>query len=113
MRFAIADEVAIVRPGQFLSYQFSVSIPSPCTVRGQIVGLAGRNKDFQALILDKDAFLNWKTHHAAPVYWLSGRVAATDLAVRLGGPVTYYLVISNVFSRFTAKTIKVRAFTEC
>jgi hypothetical protein len=113
MRFAIADEIVKVRQGHYRSYQFSVSIPSPCTVRGQIVGLAGGNKDFQASIMDKDNFLNWKSHHEAQVYWVSGQVAATDLGVRLYGPTTYYLVISNLFSRFTAKTVRVQAFTEC
>lgn len=113
MRFAIADEVAIVRPGRFVYYQFSVSIPSPCIVRGQIVGLAGRNKDFQAFIMDDHSFLNWRTNHEGHVYWQSGRVTAADLGVRLTGPSMYYLVISNEFSRFTAKTVKVQAFTEC
>jgi hypothetical protein len=113
MRFAIADEVAIVRPGHFVYYEFSVSIPSPCTVRGQIVGLAGRNRDFQALIVDANNFQGWKADHEAYVYWQSGQVATADLGVRLDGPRTYYLVISNLFSRFTAKRVKVQAFTEC
>ena len=113
MRFAIADEIAVVRQGEYLSYQFSVSIPSPRTVRGQIVGLACGNKDFQASIMDKDNFVRWKTNRAARVYWVSGQVAAADLAVRLNGPITYYLVISNLFSRFTKKTVKVQAYTEC
>jgi hypothetical protein len=112
MRFAI-DEVAIVRPGRFLYYQFSFSIPSPCIVRGQIVGLAGRNKDFQAFIMDDHSFLEWTTNHEGQAYWQSGRVTATELGVRLTGPSMYYLVISNEFSRFTAKTVKVQAFTEC
>jgi hypothetical protein len=40
-------------------------------------------------------------------------VAATNIDVRLSGPATYYLVISNVFSPVTAKKLKVKAFAEC
>jgi hypothetical protein len=113
MRFAIANEVMLVRQGHYRAYEFSVSIPSPCTVRGQIMGLAGGNKDFQALIMDRDGFQRWKANQRTQVYWVSGQVATADLAVRLSGPITYYLVISNLFSRFTKKTIKVEAYTEC
>ena len=106
------SEAAVVQPGQFLYYQFS--IPSTtCAVTGRIVGLAGGNKDFQALVMDENSFLNWKTNHQAQAYWQSGQVAATNIGVRLSGPATYYLVISNVFSPVTAKTVKVQAFAEC
>lgn len=112
-RTAIAEsEAAVVQPGQFLYYQFS--IPSTtCAVTGRIVGLAGGNKDFQALVMDENNFLNWKTSHQAQVYWQSGQVAATNIGVRLSGPATYYLVVSNVFSPVTAKTVNVQAFAEC
>ncbi len=113
MRTAIAEsEAAVVQPGQFLYYQFS--IPSTtCAVTGRIVGLAGGNKDFQALVMDENSFLNWKTNHQAQAYWQSGQVAATNIGVRLSGPATYYLVVSNVFSPVTAKTVKVQAFADC
>ena len=102
-------QAAVVQPGQFLYYQFS--IPSTtCAVTGRIVGLAGGNKDFQALVMDENSFLNWKTNHQAQAYWQSGQVAATNIGVRLSGPATYYLVISNVFSPVTAKTVKVQAY---
>ena len=106
------SEAAVVQPGQFLYYQFS--IPSTtCAVTGRIVGLAGGNKDFQALVMDENSFLNWKTNHQAQAYWQSGQVAATNIGVRLNGPATYYLVVSNVFSPVTAKTVKVQAFADC
>ena len=63
--------------------------------------------------MDENSFLNWKTNHQAQAYWQSGQVAATNIGVRLSGPATYYLVISNVFSPVTAKTVKVQAFAEC
>ncbi|TMB98960.1 MAG: SgcJ/EcaC family oxidoreductase [Chloroflexi bacterium] len=113
-RTAIAEsEAAIVQPGQFLYYPFSIPPSTTCAVTGRIVGLAGGNKDFQALVLDENNFLNWKTSHQAQAYWQSGQVAATNIGVRLTGPATYYLVISNVFSPVTAKTVKVQAQAEC
>ena len=113
-RYAIAEsEAAVVREAGFISYNFSVSPQATCTITGRIVGLAGGNKDFQAFIMDENNFLNWKTNHQAQTYWQSGQVAATNVGVRLAGPATYYLVISNLFSPITAKTVKVQAFAEC
>ena len=65
------------------------------------------------MVLEENNFLNWKTNHQAQAYWQSGQVAATNIGVRLSGPATYYLVISNVFSPVTAKTVKVQAQAEC
>ena len=113
-RTAIAEsEAAVVQPGQFLYYPFSIPPSTTCAVTGRIVGLAGGNKDVQALVLDENNFLNWKTSHQAQAYWQSGQVAATNIGVRLSGPATYYLVISNVLSPVTAKTVKVQAFADC
>lgn len=113
-RYAIAEaEAAVIQPGQFLYYPFSVSPSAHCSVTGRVVGLAGGNKDVQVFVMDENNFLNWKTNHEAEAYWQSGQVAATNVAVRLSGPATYYLVISNVFSPITAKTIKMQAFAEC
>lgn len=113
-RTAIAEaEAAVIQPGQILYYQFSIPSTTTCAVTGRVVGLAGGNKDFQALVMDENNFLNWKTNHQAQVYWQSGQVAATNIDVRLSGPATYYLVVSNVFSPVTAKTVKVQAQAEC
>ncbi len=112
-RYGIAEsEAAVVQEGGFIDYPFSVS-SGTCAVTGRIVGLAGGNKDFQAFVMDENSFLNWKTNHQAQAYWQSGQVAATNIAVRLSGPATYYLVISNTFSPITPKTVKVQAFGEC
>ena len=113
-RTAIAEsEAAVVQPGQFLYYQFSIPASTACAVTGRIVGLAGGNKDFQVFVMDENNFLNWKTSNQAQAYWQSGQVAATNIGVRLSGPATYYLVISDVFSPVTAKTVKVQALAEC
>ena len=113
-RYAIAEvEAAIIQPGQFLYYPFSIPSSTTCAVTGRIVGLAGGNKDFQALVMDENNFLNWKTNHEAEAYWQSGQVAATNISVSLSGPATYYLVVSNVFSPVTAKTVKVQALAQC
>jgi uncharacterized protein (TIGR02246 family) len=63
----VESEAAVVQPVQFLYYPFSVSPSTTCRVTGRIVGLAGGNKDFQALVMDENNFLNWKTSHQAQV----------------------------------------------
>ena len=112
-RTAIAEsEAAVIQPGQFLYYEFSIPATT-CAVRGRIAGLAGGNKDFQALVMDENNYLNWQTNHQAQAHWQSGQVAATNISVTLTGPATYYLVVSNVFSPVTAKTVKVQAVADC
>ncbi len=112
-RYAVAEsEAQIVREGSFVYYKFQVNAVQ-CAVSGRIIGLAGGNRDFQALIMDENSFLNWQTNHQAQAYWQSGQVAATNISARLAGPATYYLVVSNAFSPITAKTVKVQAVADC
>lgn len=112
-RYAIVEsEAESIKEGSFIYYKFSINA-SVCTISGRIIGLAGGNKDFQALIMDENNFLNWQTNHQAEAYWQTDQVAATNIVARLAGPATYYLVVNNAFSAFTAKVVKVQAAAAC
>jgi len=66
-----------------------------------------------ALIMDDDNFLNWKTSHNARVFWQTGKVAAATINTELSGPGTFHLVVSNVFSLMTAKTVTIQGSVNC
>lgn len=96
----------------FRHYDFDLPARA-CIVTGRILGVAGGNKDFQAMLMDDDNFRNWQTSHHARVYWQTEKVAAATLEARLAGPGTFHLVISNVFSLATTKTITVQGQVTC
>ncbi len=79
----------------------------------RVLGLAGGSKDFQAFLMDDDNFRNWETSHKARAYWQTEKVAAATIEARISGPGKVHLVISNVFSLFTGKTVAVQAQAEC
>jgi len=107
-----SEEAAIIQPVQYIYFPFKIT-SGTCSVGGRIVGVAGGNKDFQAFVMDESNFLSWKANSQTQVYWQSGQVAATSIGVNVSGPTTYYLVISNLFSPVTTKTVSVQAFLEC
>jgi hypothetical protein len=96
----------------YLHYDFDLPNRT-CRVTGRILGLAGGNKDFQAFLMDDDNFRNWETSHKARVYWQTEKVAAATIDAQVAGQSKIHLVISNVFSAFTAKTVTVQAQAEC
>jgi hypothetical protein len=94
--------------------EYSFTLPErACTVTGRIVGIAGGNKDFQAYIMDDDNFLNWKTSHKAKVFWQTDKVAAASINAQLQGSGTFHLVISNMFSLMTSKTVTIQGEVDC
>jgi hypothetical protein len=94
--------------------QYEFDLPDRlCSVRGRILGVAGGNKDFQAFLMGDDDFRNWSTSHEAKVYWQTDKVAAATIDANLRGPGKFHLVISNVFSVLTAKTVTVAASANC
>jgi len=96
----------------YVEYHFDLPQRS-CVVTGRILGISGGKKDFQAFLMGDDDFINWKTSHEARAYWQTGKVAAATIEARLNGPGTFHLVISNVFSLSTSKTVSVRGEVEC
>lgn len=112
-RAQIGDGTEVTVPSQ--GYRdWSFRLPNrTCHITGHIVGAAGGNRDFRALLMDDDNFLNWKTSHQARVYWQTDQVAAAALDVSVTGIGTYHLVVSNAFSMVTDKKVTVQADVVC
>ena len=96
----------------YVEYHFVLPRRS-CMVTGRLLGISGANKDFQAFLMGDDDFINWKTNHQARAFLQTGKVAAATIEARLNGPGTFHLVISNVFSLSTSKTVAVQGQVEC
>jgi uncharacterized protein (TIGR02246 family) len=109
----ISDGRAVEVPAQN-SVRYSFTIPQgSCLVSGRIEGISGGNKDFEAFILDDDNLRNWTAGLTAQTHWNSGRTVVTNINVQLVGPGTYHLVLSNVFSIATPKTVQASAQAQC
>jgi hypothetical protein len=112
-RLSIGDgQPQAIASNGYVSYSFDLPNRT-CHLTGRILGLAGGKKDFQAFMMDDDNFRNWETSHKAQAYWQTDKVAAATIDARVAGPGRYHLVISNVFSLFTGKTVTVQAQAEC
>ena len=109
----ITDGQAVeIGPGKFIHYAFQLPAGT-CTVTGRIVGISGGSKDFDALLLDDDNFRNWSANAQSRVYWQSGRVVVANLNAVVAGPGTFHLVVSNVWSTLTSKTVQPQALARC
>jgi hypothetical protein len=94
--------------------EYSFDVPARrCTVTGRIVGLAGGGKDFQAFLMGDDDFLNWKSKHEFKVLWQTEKVAAATINTPLSGPGRFHVVVSNVFSVVTEKTVTIQGVVDC
>lgn len=110
----VADSNGVEIPAaSYRTYTFEVPDPRPCTVAGRVLGLAGGNKDVEVLLFDADGFINWKNNNEAKVLFKGGQATATTISTSLPGPGTYHLVLNNVFSLLTAKTLQVSARVTC
>lgn len=107
-----AGRASEVQVGNYLYHTFSLP-PSLCEITGRVEGIAGGNKDFEAFIMDDDNLRNWAAGLSARAHWQSGRVTVATIDAQVEGPGTFYLVVSNVFSDFTPKTVQVWAQAEC
>ena len=113
-RIPITDGQAVeVKAQHYVHYTFQLPAGT-CSVSGRINGVAGGNKDFEAFILDDDSFRNWSAGATgARAYWQSGRVVVTSIAATLTGPGTFHLVVSNMWSIATDKTVQAQAVAQC
>jgi hypothetical protein len=64
--------------------------------------------------MDDDDFKNWAAGQQSRVYWQSGRVVVTSIEnTVISGPGTFHLVLSNVWSLMTGKTVQPQAMAQC
>lgn len=113
-RIPITDGQAVeVKAQRYVHYTFQLPVGT-CSISGRINGIAGGNKDFEAFIMDDDSFRNWSAGATgARAYWQSGRVVVTSIAATLVGPGTFHLIVSNIWSVATDKTVQAQAVAQC
>jgi hypothetical protein len=93
---------------------YHITLPNrTCRVTGHILGVSGGNKDFQGFLMNDDNFRNWQTSHQARAFWQTDKVAAATIDAQVAGPGTFHLVVSNLFSLFTGKSVTVQGQVEC
>jgi hypothetical protein len=92
---------------QYHYYGFEISDERPCRLRGRIETTDGGRHDTDVMVLDRDGFANFQYNRRFATVFSAPRTAAATLDVPLPGPGSYYLVLSNRFSAFTGKTVKV------
>lgn len=94
--------------GEYFDTTFAVYDPRPCTFRGRVSGLSGGRRDVEVYLLDEDGFANWTNRtNVIPVY-SSGRTSAVTLEVPIPHAGSFHFVVSNGFSIFTPKGVRVK-----
>ena len=97
-----------LQPGQYQYYQPKVDLDIMASPRlvGHLEASGGSGNDIEVFAFTQTQFTNWKNNHGTESLYSSGRVTAADLDVALEQAGTYVLVISNVFSTVTPKTVE-------
>jgi len=74
-------------------------------VVGAVTTSGGRNSRVAVAILNEADFAGWRRGYAAAPLYVSGEVRRAVVRARLPRPGVYYVVISNLFSAGTSKTV--------
>ena len=72
---------------------------------GHLTASGGTGNDVEVLVMTETEFVNWKNGHETETLFNSGQTTAIDLDLPLEKTGQYYLVISNLFSGITPKTV--------
>jgi hypothetical protein len=110
---AAADEAKILSGSvavQAASYQaYTITVDAErmrnAAITGHVQASGGTGNDIIVAVLSESDYLNWKNGHANHPLYNSGQVTAADVYAPVAASGTYYLLISNVFSAFTPKTV--------
>lgn len=107
---SIANSVYKVGPG---TYNY-VSFYSPCssTVTGEFSAEAALGDNIIVSLLDQNNFSAFENGNSAQAYYNSGKVSSGNLNVGIS-PGTYYIVMSNMYSSFSTKTVSLQASFTC
>jgi hypothetical protein len=74
-------------------------------LKGSFMASGGSGNDVTAALADEKNIVNWVNGHEAELFWgTKGQTTTDDFDIRLK-PGTYFLAISNTFSKFTNKTV--------
>lgn len=108
LEYTLPTEAVAIPPGSYQAWHWEVDPKRPaCRVQARLSGITGGNKDFEAFLVDEDGMTNWKNRTDPTVFFQSGRVSAAtvDNVVSGTGP-RYYLIVSNIFSSVTTKSVE-------
>ena len=104
----LADgDVIDIRTGDHFAAPFEVSDPRPCTLTAQVLGLAGGSRDVEVYVLDEDGYDDWQNGVRPHALFESGRASLASLEVDLPRRGRYHLLLSNRYSIFTPKRVRV------
>lgn len=104
----VADVAELkIAAGQYVYYGMEIADERPCRLRGRVETTDGGRHDTDVLVLDVDGFTNFQYNRSFGTVYAARRTAAVTLDVPLPGTGTYYLVLSNRFSAFTGKKVRV------
>jgi hypothetical protein len=98
----------IIPAGEHADTSFIVSDPRPCTLTGSVSGVSAGGRDVEVFILDEAGYDDWHNGVTPRPLFYSGRAADTSLDLPLPGRGTFYFLISNRYSIFTDKIVRVR-----
>ncbi|MGH7592743.1 MAG: hypothetical protein ACRELE_02680 [Gemmatimonadales bacterium] len=105
------DSSVTILPARFRQFEFWLPA-GICTFAAQIHGVAGGDREFEALILADDEFREWSAVHQGGSVQ-SGRRAVWAPRITLVGPGEYHLVVSNLFSSASYKVVTVDGKVIC
>jgi hypothetical protein len=105
---SVPDEPALrLSPGGHFDARFVVDDPRRCVFRARVEGLEGGRRDVEVYLLDEDEYVNWRNEIQPYPLYASGRTVAATIEHQLPGMGRFHLLVSNRFSVFTPKTVKV------
>jgi hypothetical protein len=88
------DSSVEIQPGQYHDYEFRLPA-RVCTLTGQVDGVAGADRMFEALVFGDAEYWEWlKSHRDGPMR--SGEVSSWRPRLTLVGPGRFHLVVRNI-----------------
>lgn len=85
-------------------YRYFTFVTDGAEVKGRFEAEGGSGNDIEVLLLDRDAFINWKNRHQAKAWYSSGRVTVANVYAKIPRG-EYYLIFSNTYSLLTNKVV--------
>ncbi|HEX8392859.1 MAG TPA: hypothetical protein VF665_10925 [Longimicrobium sp.] len=109
----VEPQTVELHAGRYVTFRFYLPAERICTVTGHLAGLEGGNRDVDLFIVDDDGLANFENSRDFEPLAGSRRTSAFALRKRMGVG-RYHVVVSNRFSLFTGKRVKLDAFrAEC
>ena len=102
-KIAIVNTAFTVKAGDARYWTFNVR-GNDARVVGRFRAEGGSGNDIRCLILDADAFENWRNGHNVRTYYNSNKITVANINVNLGAG-EYILVFDNTFSPITGKAV--------